>query len=56
MTKDVQIDLAKLPLQTRNFIMNTVKRTRAYYSLENQVLGVDFKTSIAIFRALEFKL
>lgn len=55
MRYDVQIDLAKLPLQTRNFIINAVKKTRSYYKLENQVLDIDFNTASKIFKLLEQK-
>ena len=53
MKYDVQIDLSKLPLQTRNSIMRLVNNLRCYYKLENQVLYVDFKTASKIFKSLE---
>lgn len=49
LTKDVAIDLKKLPLGTRNKIMGIVKKCNTYYKLDNQVLEVDFKTATKIF-------
>jgi hypothetical protein len=41
---EVSIDLKKLPLVQRNKVVDLVRATRAYYTLENQVISSDLNT------------
>ena len=49
MNYSVSIDIKQLPIQQRNKIVDLVKKTRAYYKLENQIISMDFKTAYVVF-------
>ncbi len=46
------IDLKMLPLGQRNKIVDLIRKSRAYYKLESQVISTDFDTMKNIMKEL----